>query len=120
MCSHFYQVTFGIIACVDVTTTTTGTTPQDTTTTGAPISTTISPTLSTGVQCVYSEWTNWTSCTVTCGEGTQTHARNIIAGFCTEPLVETRICKMEPCPCIFTQDIYVSTFQKYPGPDSKF
>ena len=34
MCSQFYQVTLGIIACVDVTTTTTGTTPQSTTTLG--------------------------------------------------------------------------------------
>ena len=33
LCFQFYQVTFGIIACIEATTTTTGTTPQSTTTT---------------------------------------------------------------------------------------
>jgi hypothetical protein len=82
--------------------------------------TTVTPVSITTAQCVYSDWTNWTSCTVTCGQGTQTHARNIIAGFCTDPLTEVRMCQMEPCPCIFTQDIYISTFQKLPPADSEY
>jgi hypothetical protein len=84
------------------------------------IFTTVTPTLSTSVQCIYSDFTNWTSCTVTCGEGTQMRARNIVAGFCTEPLTQTRTCQMEPCPCIFTQADYVSTFQKLPPADSEY
>jgi hypothetical protein len=76
--------------------------------------------LATSVLCIYSDWTNWTSCTVTCGQGAQTRARNIVAGYCTEPLSDTRLCQMEPCPCIFTQDIYVSTFQKLPPANSKY
>jgi hypothetical protein len=83
------------------------------------IFTTVTPVLSTTIQCIYSDWTSWTSCTVTCGNGTQTRARNIVAGFCTEPLLQTRVCQMEPCPCIFTQDIYISTFQKLPPADSE-
>lgn len=82
--------------------------------------TTVTPVTATSVQCVYSNWTDWTSCTKTCGEGQQTRARNIIAGFCIEPLLEKRTCQIEPCPCIFTQDDYISTFQKAPPADGTY
>jgi hypothetical protein len=109
-----WQVTVGILACI------TPITPFLSITVPASTFTTVTPVSITTAQCVYSDWTNWTSCTVTCGQGTQTHARNILAGFCTEPLIETRICQMEPCPCIFTQAIYISTFQKLPPADSEY
>jgi hypothetical protein len=102
------------LACI------TPTTPLSSTSTPTPIFTTITPVTVNASECVYSDWTNWTSCTVTCGAGTQMHARNIIAGFCTESLLETRACQMEPCSCIFTQDIYISTFQKEPPADSAY
>jgi hypothetical protein len=107
------------MACITPTTPV-STTSGVSTTLSASVFTTVTPTLSTSVQCIYSDWTNWTSCTVTCGDGTQARARNIIAGFCTEPLTQTRLCQMEPCPCIFTQDVYVSTFQKLPSADSEY
>ena len=88
--------------------------------TEAPTATTITPVSTTSVQCILSDWTNWTPCTVTCGQGTQQRFRNIEAGSCTDPLSETRYCQMEPCPCIFTPEIYRSTFQKEPPADSKF
>ncbi len=96
------------------------TTPVSSTIVSTATFTTVTPTLATSVLCIYSDWTNWTSCTVTCGQGAQTRARNIVAGYCTEPLSDTRLCQMEPCPCIFTQDIYVSTFQKLPPANSKY
>ncbi|CAF1010447.1 unnamed protein product, partial [Rotaria sordida] len=120
------NVTVGVLACIVPTTLVSSsiisTTPlappfvaiERVATTGPSLFTTVTPVLTTAVQCIYSNWTVWTVCTVTCGEGTQTRARNIVAGFCTEPLSETRICRMEPCPCIFTRDIYISTFQEAP------
>ena len=82
-------------------------------------STTVTPVLSTNVQCILTDWMNWTPCTVTCGDGAQERYRNIIAGLCMEALKELRVCKMEPCPCIFTKDNYKSTFNKEPPADSK-
>ncbi|CAF3238098.1 unnamed protein product, partial [Rotaria sp. Silwood2] len=123
-------VTVGVIACVQPTTASSNTivstspltspfsSSEHSTKPGAALFTTVTPTLTTSIQCIYSDWTDWTSCTVTCGEGQQARARNIIAGFCAEPLSETRSCKMEPCPCIFTRDIYVSTFQELPPLDN--
>lgn len=98
----------------------TPTTPLLRTSVPTPTFTTITPVPFTTPECVYSDWTNWTSCTVTCGAGTQTRARNIIAGFCTGSLLETDVCQMEPCPCVFTQAIYISTFQKLPPANSKY
>ena len=136
------NVTVGIVACVEATTTTTEITSASTTvvpltttsaetspftseatttppTTGTTTITTVTPVSVTSVECVYSDWTDWTTCSVTCGDGSQTRARNSIAGFCTGPLVDTRVCQMEPCPCIMTEDVYTSTFQKEPSVDSK-
>ncbi|CAM4880153.1 unnamed protein product [Rotaria socialis] len=124
------EVTIGIVACTKPVTpsasTITSTIPFTSlvtaselpTTSGTPFFTTINPVSITSIKCIYSDWTNWTSCTVTCGQGQQMRARNAMAGSCTEPLLETRICQMEPCPCIFTQDIYISTFQKLPPVDN--
>jgi len=53
----------------------------------------------------WTDWTAWTTCTKTCGNGTQTHTRN-----CTNPRPsgggltcvgfsrETQICNTDPCP----------------------
>ncbi|CAF5088956.1 unnamed protein product, partial [Rotaria sp. Silwood1] len=123
-------VAIGILGCI-VPTTPSSSTPisttrftsssmssESSTAPGTSMFTTVTPVLATAVQCIYSDWTDWTSCTVTCGVGKQERARNIIAGSCSGPILETRICQMEPCPCIFTADIYISTFQKLPPADS--
>ena len=102
------------MACISTTLTTTASPSRE-----APTSTTVTPISVTNVQCILSDWTAWTPCTVTCGQGTQERYRNIDAGSCMEPLSETRVCQMEPCPCIFTQQLYVSTFQQEPPIDRK-
>ena len=121
-CDAFvFQVTVGIIACVTPTTTTVASSIGSSlpTTVRATAASTVTPVSSTAVQCIYTDWTDWTSCTVTCGNGTQTRARNVVAGFCDEALQETRVCQMEPCPCIFTRETYISTYQQPPPADSK-
>eukprot|EP01060_Flectonema_neradi_P009552 TRINITY_DN167_c0_g1_i3.p1 TRINITY_DN167_c0_g1~~TRINITY_DN167_c0_g1_i3.p1 ORF type:complete len:614 (+),score=130.17 TRINITY_DN167_c0_g1_i3:78-1844(+) len=54
--------------------------------------------------CEVSEWSEWSTCSVPCGEGTQTRTRDIISapeggegGEGCPPLVETRSCNVQPC-----------------------
>ena len=53
--------------------------------------------------CVTSEWSDWSSCSVSCGGGTQTRTRTIIkpaenGGYCNVNLSETRQCNENYCP----------------------
>ena len=50
---------------------------------------------------VYSEWTQYTSCSATCGEGTTTRTRTCIGGICSRAtdadIFETSICNERGC-----------------------
>eukprot|EP00042_Codosiga_hollandica_P046972 m.502676 g.502676 ORF g.502676 m.502676 type:complete len:421 (+) comp57340_c0_seq7:272-1534(+) len=56
------------------------------------------------VDCVLSDWTDNTPCSVTCGEGTQTRSRTVVvpAAFggqaCSENVERTRVCHKFICP----------------------
>lgn len=71
--------------------------------------------------CRYSEWTPWGRCSVTCGNGVQTRARNQISGnICNDTKMDYRMCQLQPCMCILTKEFYSSaTGQKVPA-NSKY
>ena len=49
----------------------------------------------------YTEWSNWTFCSVTCGDGTQSRSRycqNMMSPNCSNPMVQTKECSMPLCP----------------------
>jgi len=55
------------------------------------------------VDCVLSDWSPWSACTVTCGGGVQTRTRTVLVppafgGAPCGPLVETQPCNTQPCP----------------------
>lgn len=56
------------------------------------------------IDCVYSSWGGWSTCTAACAGGEQTRNRTILieAEFggqaCDEPLTQTRACNEAPCP----------------------
>ena len=58
------------------------------------------------VDCVMSEWSNFSACSVTCGDGTQTRTRSILSlprnlGRPCNSTVETRVCPDIP-PCLLS------------------
>jgi len=55
------------------------------------------------VDCVWNPWTDWTNCSVSCANGTQSRSRtNIPAKYsgaaCSGPANQVQNCKMDPCP----------------------
>ena len=68
------------------------------------------------VDCVWEEWSGWSSCGVTCGVGTQVREREQIpaenGGFeCEGDSQETRDCNTEGCPGInYLMNTHIITF----------
>jgi len=57
------------------------------------------------VNCVVSSWSAWSSCSETCGGGTQSRSRTIITqpaygGTACPTLIESRSCNTQDCPCL--------------------
>jgi hypothetical protein len=55
------------------------------------------------VDCVVSEWSNWSACSVNCGGGTQQRTRSILTqarnnGISCPELIQTKACNTEVCP----------------------
>ncbi|MEQ2210017.1 Adhesion G protein-coupled receptor B3, partial [Xenoophorus captivus] len=48
------------------------------------------------------EWSQWSSCSVTCGQGSQVRTRTCVSPYgthCSGPLRESRVCNnTAPCP----------------------
>lgn len=67
--------------------------------------------------CRYTDWTRWRHCSVTCGDGIQTRARNLLSGSdCKGKLMEYQRCRLQPCMCVLTKEFYVAaTGQKVPA-----
>ena len=47
---------------------------------------------------VWSSWSLWSTCTVTCGEGEQQRTRNCDGSGCSGSTVERRRCQEGRCP----------------------
>ena len=72
--------------------------------------------------CRYTEWTRWRHCSVTCGNGVQTRARNRLSGSdCKDALMDYRMCQLQPCMCVLTKEFYVvATGRKVPANSKDF
>jgi len=62
------------------------------------------------VDCAVREWSTWSDCSISCGNGTQTRTRNVayssnFGGAQCPPLVDEVPCNTDPCPidCILTE-----------------
>lgn len=61
------------------------------------------------VDCIFDEWTEWSSCSASCGAGNQKRNRTIIARAferdCRNETEETKICSVAQCPVTVDQVI---------------
>lgn len=59
------------------------------------------------------EWSQWSSCSVTCGQGLQVRTRTCVSPFgthCSGPLRESRVCNnTAPCPGSVSQNMHSGT-----------
>lgn len=59
------------------------------------------------------EWSQWSSCSVTCGQGSQVRTRTCVSPFgthCSGPLRESRVCNnTAPCPGSVSQQMHSGT-----------
>eukprot|EP01012_Entosiphon_sulcatum_P049575 TRINITY_DN6820_c0_g1_i6.p1 TRINITY_DN6820_c0_g1~~TRINITY_DN6820_c0_g1_i6.p1 ORF type:complete len:7637 (+),score=112.47 TRINITY_DN6820_c0_g1_i6:5459-28369(+) len=58
------------------------------------------------LDCVVSDWTEWSACSASCDAGTSFRSRKVLqapvgnGSACPTPLFESIVCNAEPCPCI--------------------
>lgn len=63
------------------------------------------------IDCVMSEWSEWSDCDVDCGDGTQTRTRTVLSqpqnggAACSDVVSETRACYQPPCPIDCTKQM---------------
>ncbi|CAF1364701.1 unnamed protein product, partial [Didymodactylos carnosus] len=69
-------------------------------------------TTSASVTCTYPKWTEWTSCTHTCGLGVQIRQRSNtnINVMCDGPFFEQQACFHKPCPCVVSEVFFHRVF----------
>jgi len=59
--------------------------------------------------CTTSEWEEWSSCSVTCGDGVRTRTRRVTEGNCNNrDLTETKKCNAGACPCVIDGKVWQS------------
>jgi hypothetical protein len=81
----------------------------------------VTETTTTGTPCIFTEWSQWTPCSRTCGIGFQTRTRNASASNnCDkEQLIEHQSCINRRCQCLLDEAFYIRIFKKQPTDDSK-
>uniref|UniRef100_A0A2C9JSD4 CTCK domain-containing protein n=1 Tax=Biomphalaria glabrata TaxID=6526 RepID=A0A2C9JSD4_BIOGL len=58
--------------------------------------------------CELKEWSDWSECSTTCGEGKRTRQRQIYGNGCpdVEAKTETQECQLSECPCIYNGEVW--------------
>jgi len=68
----------------------------------------------TGVPCILTEWSEWSSCSRTCGIGYKTRTRNGSSSINCETvqLTDHQSCSDRRCQCLLDEAFYISVFKK--------
>jgi hypothetical protein len=79
-------------------------------------------TTTTGAPCIFTEWSEWSPCSRTCGIGYKTRTRNASSSNnCDkEQLIEHQSCINRRCQCLLDEAFYVRVFKKESSDDSKY
>jgi hypothetical protein len=78
-----------------------------------------STTSSSNLPCLYSDWSQWSSCSSLCGNGTSHRSRTVLSGVnCLDSLIQVESCFSYNCYCNISALVYFSLLQKNPPIDS--